>query len=247
MTDTNILNPGSFITIRFKSQPPATRFAPEWDFHIGEKNIVESVDVDSLTTYLLEQEKVIVEKYPAGSDGSTKLGPKSVTARFQHFNLMAFDHPEIQALKKSVRRFTKEFCLDIFGMTYRQPTLYIRSWFNVMRKGQRIQKHLHSLHPHTYLGGHFTVACDNSSTIYVNPYDHADIPRIEERVIGENETYESGSFYRAVNVPGKLTLFPNYVPHFTTKHMAETERITIAFDITPLPKGLERRDSYVKL
>ena len=90
MTDTNILNPGSFITIRFKSQPPATRFAPEWDFHIGEKNIVESVDVDSLTTYLLEQEKVIVEKYPAGSDGSTKLGPKSVTARFQHFNLMAF-------------------------------------------------------------------------------------------------------------------------------------------------------------
>ena len=30
-----------------------------------------------------------------------------------------------------------------------------------------------------------------------------------------------------------MTLFPSWLPHSTTKHMENVERITIAFDIVP--------------
>lgn len=231
------LKPGEWRGISFQSAEPQTPFAPEWRFTIGEKDVSNRVDVVAFRDYLLEKEQELISKYPAGSDGSTKLGPNSVTSRFEHFNLMTFDHPCVHALKAQIKKFHRQYCKSVVSLTYRDPgRMRIRSWFNVMRKGQRIQKHLHSMHAHTYLGGHFTVACDNSSTIYVNPYDHANTPDIERRIFKQGEGYDTQSFYNGVNVPGKLTLFPNYLPHFTTKHMSDTERITIAFDITPIPQ-----------
>ena len=33
------------------------------------------------------------------------------------------------------------------------------------------------------------------------------------------------------NTEGKLTLFPNYIPHFTTEHRSYSYRITLAFEL----------------
>ena len=43
-----------------------------------------------------------------------------------------------------------------------------------------------------------------------------------------------GQVYHAENVPGKLTLFPNYIPHYTSIHQEDFPRITIAFDLYPV-------------
>ena len=49
-------------------------------------------------------------------------------------------------------------------------------------------------------------------------------------------------FFEENNRPGLLTLFPSYLPHYTTTHYAFNPRITIAMDIalkSPSPNWIE--------
>lgn len=231
----NKMHPGDARIISFESDQPQTPFAPQWSWKVGEKLISKGrVNTDSLRDYILEKEKEIIAKHPPDSDGQTGLGAKSLTARFKYYNAMEWDHPEIKNLKKEIVKFHKQFVKQAIGVGYNPPKgIRIRCWANVMRRGERIKKHLHSLHPHTYIGGHFTVACNETATIYVNPFDHSDEQSILRRV-KNGETLSSQSLYPAENVVGKLTFFPNYVPHMTTPHRSDEERITMAFDLTPL-------------
>ena len=48
----------------------------------------------------------------------------------------------------------------------------------------------------------------------------------------DGEEY-SDSLYAATNTEGQLTLFPSYIPHFTTEHRSDSDRITLAFEIVP--------------
>ena len=34
-------------------------------------------------------------------------------------------------------------------------SLYIKGWFNIMKKNEKIKPHAHGVHPDIYLGGHF--------------------------------------------------------------------------------------------
>lgn len=200
---------------RFVSEPPKTPFAPCWEYYIAE--VMLDIDCDALSTLILEKEKQIIATYPSDSDGYTGLGSNSLTSRFKYFNVLNWDHPEISKVHRGIKKFHAMYYEHVVG-NYKPPKLYIRCWANVLRCKQSIKKHVHSIHPHTYIGGHIAIKCDDTSTVYVNPYDHA-----------------NGLHY-SKNVPGKLTLFPNYIPHYTTEHKSEEERITIAFDITPLDK-----------
>ena len=94
-------------------------------------------------------------------------------------------------------------------------SLYIKGWYNVMRKNEQIEPHAHGFNPDIYLGGHFCVSCENTSTYYINPINQINKP----------DAYDSK------NTPGKLTLFQNYIPHYTNKHKGKKERVTIAFDL----------------
>ena len=93
--------------------------------------------------------------------------------------------------------------------------MWIQCWANVLRHGEEMKPHIHATHKYTYLGGHITVQSENTSTIYINPINQINNP----------ETYES------INTVGKLTIFQNNIPHYTTKHLGKRERISIAFDI----------------
>ena len=84
-----------------------------------------------------------------------------------------------------------------------------------MKENEYIKPHAHGWDSDTYLGGHFCVNCKNTSTYYINPINQLCDP----------ETYKS------LNKPGKLTLFQNFIPHYTDKHKGENKRITIAFDL----------------
>jgi len=86
----------------------------------------------------------------------------------------------------------------------------------VLRKGQEILPHIHQTGPWTYLGGHVTVQCHDTSTIYINPINQINDPEL----------------YISYNHVGKITLFQHNIPHYTTVYNGESERITIAFDIS---------------
>ena len=197
--------------IRFVSEPPETVFAPVWDYSIAIKST--NINTEDLAKIILEKEKEIKEKYPNDwenyDDGDTGLGADSLTARFKHFNVLKWQEIPIVELHQEIRVFHDEYFAQVIGSE--PPPLKVRCWANVMRKGQQIKKHAHATHPHTYLGGHFCVTADNTSTAYMHPYNHED--------------------YLVENKPGELTLFPNYLSHYTTVHESDTPRISIAFDL----------------
>ena len=196
--------------MNFRSEVKRTPFAPEWSYFIVENNL-KDVDCKQLYNFLMKKEKQIM-KLKKSNNGFTGL-TNHTTTRHESYNVFNFKNKEIKKLKNEIIKTHNEF---IFRLGLKPVTdLYAKGWFNVMREDEYIKPHAHSFDPDTYLGGHFCVSCENTSTYYINPVNQINMP----------ESYDSK------NIPGKLTLFQNYVPHYTNKHKGRKERITIAFDL----------------
>ena len=199
---------------RFVSEPPVSPYAPQWDFRVG-NSMCEDIDTNSLTKFLLSKEKEI-KKLPIVSDfdGYTGLGSNSTTSRAQQYNIFSWNHSEIRKLKSNI---AKNIILYNDECGNKTPQLWIQCWYNVLRFGQSIKPHSHSVTPICYLSGHFNVQVNNTSTVYMSPINQLNDPEVID----------------IKNIPGKLTLFPSYIFHYTTPHYSFKPRITIAFDISP--------------
>lgn len=198
--------------LSFESKPKISPFAPEWKFYMCEEQL-EGIDWNHISQLILKKEKEIIANTPVGNDGYTGLGTESLTSRYKYFNVFAWEDDEIQKLRSKIKE-THDAFLKLFGISI-QP-VWIQCWANVMRQGQKIKTHVHTVGPDCYLGGHVTIQCNNTSTVYVNPINVL------------NDPMEHNS----INVPGKLTLFQNCIPHYTTTHYGKQERISIAFDLS---------------
>tara|TARA_R100001086_G_scaffold242889_1_gene171100 strand:- start:61 stop:765 length:705 start_codon:yes stop_codon:yes gene_type:complete len=205
----------------FRSAPRQNVFAPAWEFPIAEDKIT-TVNFKKIAKLVLEKEKLMLKSSKKKqafigpfieTDGYTGLGKKSLTSHYASYNLLDFKHPEIKKLKKAILESHARFLEALKIPLY--PELYIQCWANVMRKGEQIKAHIHSVLPDTYLGGQINVQVQDTSTWYINPVNQ----------INDPELYESR------NEVGKLTLFQNCVPHYTDKQVSTTPRITIAFDL----------------
>jgi hypothetical protein len=191
----------------FSSDRPMTPFAPTWNYSILEKDISNIIDIEKYKNLILKLEKKVIEEYPFTSDWSTGLGEDSMTSRSDNFNLLKIEGTEdlAYAIKTSANELIESIGLD------KEESLYVQCWSNVMRKGQKINRHKHYPTPYCYLGGHVTINANNTNTYYENPY-----------------VYDT---YASENVPGTITIFPNWIEHYTDTTNEDEERITIAFDI----------------
>jgi hypothetical protein len=200
--------------INLKSKDPQTFFAPTWSWYLGESHISPLTEqmYHDVSALVLEKEKEIISQFQATNDGYTGLGENSLTARFEKFNVFSWDHFLIDYLKQEIFFRYLDF-LNATGAPRRK--VWIQCWANVLRDGQAVAAHLHGVHPYTYLGGNLVISCNNTSTVFVNPINQINEP------VG----------YESINEPGKLTLFQNCIPHYTTMHTGPNERITIAFDL----------------
>ena len=202
----------------FKSKPPLTPFAPQWDYSFGYENISNLIDCPKIANLILSKEKNIIRKFPptdfvSSVDGYTGLGPKSLTSRYGYYNLIDWPEIEIKTLQDRIVEFHQKFLKELNIKI--SNTLLIKGWANVMRKGEKINPHLHDVQPNAYLSGHVTIQCENTSTYYINPVNQLNEPEVKQ----------------LKNVPGEITLFPTCMPHYTSLHQGLKERITIAFDI----------------
>ena len=203
---------------RFHSSPPVSPYAPKWDFRVG-TSFCEDVDTNSLSNFLLSKENE-VKKLPSSvdadgkmSDGNTGLGSKCTTAKFQSYNILSWNHPEIRKLKSNI---AKNIILYDGECGNKTPNvLWIQCWYNVLRFGQKISPHHHSVDPNSYLSGHFNVQVNDTSTVYMSPINQLNNPEVID----------------IKNKVGDITLFPSYIFHYTTRHYSFKPRITIAFDI----------------
>jgi hypothetical protein len=193
-----------------------TFFAPEWNYFIFE-SFLENIDFENLTNFILSKKEYILKlplsKTSGNTDGYTNLGKDSTTARYSKYNVLAWNNDQIKKIKKQIIDFHNEI-LNIM----KQPlvkNLYAQCWVNIMSKGQQVSPHMHLATPDTYLGGHISIQCENTSTYYINPVNQLNEPEV----------------YQSKNKNGKITLFQNCIPHYTDIHNSDTPRITIAFDI----------------
>jgi len=196
--------------IQFKSENKNNPLAPEWNYFICE-TIIENINLKNLSKYLLDKEKDIL-KLKISNDGYTGL-KNHTTTRHKEYNVFNFKNKEIDKLKKQIIETHNKF-IDALGLEL-PKVLYGKCWYNVMKKDEFIKTHAHGWDQDTYLGGHFCVQCDNTSTYYINPINQINEPKA----------------YQSKNEKGKLTLFQNFIPHYTDKHKGDEKRITIAFDL----------------
>jgi hypothetical protein len=199
-------------------EPLLSPFAPFWDFYIGNA-MVDSINLPELKRTILSKEREIKRIKPSYTedgkliDGHTGLGKNSTTSRFLSYNMLMWKTPEIDELRHQI--LNKVIMYNNLIGVQLPKKLWIQCWVNVLRFGQRIKPHLHCVDSTCYLSGHYTVQCNDTSTVYISP---------ENQI---NDPYE----INVENKPGLMTIFPSYVPHYTTRHYSFTPRITIAFDI----------------
>ena len=199
------------------SVPPQTPYCPSWDYSIGFKTL--PINVEKLSKSCLEKEREIKKlpiQYDMGKviDGHTGLGKNSTTSKFNVSpNVLGWDTPETNSLKKNIKSSIVEYNKQLGNTT--PQYLWVKCWVNIMRFGEKIQPHMHSVQNSCYLSANFTVQCDNTSTCYMNYINS----------INDPETYEEK------NQAGTLSIFPSCVPHYTTRHYSFKPRITIAMDI----------------
>ena len=203
--------------ISFKSPPRRNPLALEWEYHMIEDRI-EGIDFNHLAKVILSKEKELIKTLPVcvnkdSMDGYTGLGPNSLTSRYDSYNVLNWEDPECEKLKDAILKMHDQF-LKILRVD-RPNRIFCQCWANVLRKGEKMNPHLHGVDPDAYIGGHITVQCEDTQTIYINPPDQLNIK--EE--------------WKSTNIPGKITLFQQCIPHYTTEHKGDKERITLAFDL----------------
>lgn len=218
------------IPFRVSSAQPQTPFAPVWDYTIA-LSTCNDIDCASLSKLFLDKERevknlpVSIDNNGKFTDGYTGLGKNSTTSRFQHYNILTWNHPEIHKLKQNIISNLIEY--NKIQEINLPKNVYIICWYNVLRFGQKIKPHLHTTDPHCYLSGHFNIQVKNTSTVYMSPVNQL----VEPDVISSK------------NVEGEMTIFPSYIIHYTTPHYSFKPRITVAFDI----KHYKVDENWIKL
>ena len=194
----------------FSTKPlsPLGLGVPYWQW----RSDILTFDEKETCKFLLQTEKEIIKKHPPSADGGVYL-PYSLGARYKFFNFFNFEHPTAKVLQKFIRDNVKLF-LQEFPNKFDTSQLAISCWYNVLRKWEKIAYHAHADNSNlgeSFISGHLTVACEDTSTHYYS-------------MCKKNH-------WKIKNVPGSRILFPSYIPHETEVHYGEHPRIMIAFDI----------------
>ena len=201
----------------FETKKPCNPFVPDNRFVILSGPCFTIKECLEIKDYLLQKETELLKKYPhpmkGAGDGYTGLGDDSITARFPYFSVLDFEHVFVEKIKQSILEYMQDIC-DITKIDW-HSRLFAHSWFNVMRSGQKIDFHSHGFHEDILYGFHITIATENTSTIYHNPFDTKQIIEVPNHI-------------------GAITLFPNYISHQTTRYDGNDVRISIAGDIVEL-------------
>ena len=200
----------------WKSEPPLTPVAPDYAHYILEKNIFSEEECNEWNEYLMEQESILFDKFRTSNYGvQNRERGTTITSRHRDFNLLKLDFHGISKLKKALFEGIQTL-LGVSGNTHWQETLYVNSWFNVLRQGDGMDIHLHGYNKNTFYGFHVTInATQPSFTSYYHPVKFQ-----EDAVHNPNKI-------------GNMTIFPNFIPHEVSLNKYETPRITIAGDIMP--------------
>jgi len=212
--------------VHFVNEKLLTPFAPSWNYFIAEK-LISNINSNRLKNYLLSRQQEVLSIEDNLDDGGTGLGNDTTTVRYRSYNIFSWYQPDINILKQEIFSMCSNYHMKL-GVK-KPPQLGLKGWMNIMKKGDRIEIHNHGFKSDSYLSGNFIVSCNNTKTVYNNPFQQYVKENKLLRMVEEDE--DDPTYYASKNTEGKLTLFPNYIPHFTTEHRSYSYRITLAFEL----------------
>jgi len=193
---------------RLKSHTPITPYAPGWDAPLGFSQWGASDKVDTIRNFLLEKEEEVL-KLPWQGQGRTGLDEDKVTTRYGRYHVFDFadECPELEDLLQWIR----QQWVDFIKMDCTEPyPLHFTCWYNILRKGDKIDLHRHCAGERTYLSANMHLDdYKDSKTVYEHMEMAISLP----------------------NVKGGLTFFPGYVEHYVPVYDGEQPRVSLAMDI----------------
>ena len=184
-----------------KSNLPKTELAPNYKYVILESELKDT-NLILLREEILNREKQITD------------GRNISKSRYRFFDKNFWHKPIIQSLDNEI----KEHVIKYLGYQLLDVPneLYIQSWVNVMRNDQSIDIHQHDYTEHSFISGNICITTQDTKTHYINPNNYFTLNK---------------QAHHSENIPGKITIFPSTLPHYTDEYKGDKERITIAFDI----------------
>ena len=212
--------------IHFVNEKLKSPFAPTWNYFIAEK-LLSNIQCTRLKNYLLSKQQEVFAIKNNLDDCGTGLGNETTTARSGSYNIFTWDQPDINILKKEIASMCNNYHERVTGKKILKFGL--AGWMNIMKKGDRIELHNHAFSNDSYLSGNFTVSSNDTKTVYNNPFSQYTKENVLVKMVEDG--VDDPSYYSSKNIDGKLTLFPSYIPHFTTEYKSDNYRITLAFDL----------------
>lgn len=171
--------------------------------------------VQEIAAFLLSKEQYIIDTYPFvsyfGTDDPTLDTPGNlVTTRSGTYNVFQFvnECPVLETLKTFLVAEYKNYLITKNYMNY-VVNPAINCWVNVIREGESIRYHKHSGHEMSFVSGTMVLQAEATNTWY---------------------KFDDGELMRVPNVPGKVSIFPCNVLHWTDMHYGNNPRVTLGFD-----------------
>jgi hypothetical protein len=180
-----------------------------------------------LARLVLEREQAIKRDNPPAFVAGEENIEDSLTSRYYAFNVLTWPEP-------AARTLAAFFKASYLGMLDEMPLLrrekvYIQCWANTVRRGESIKIHNHGA-PGSYVSGNIPIQVKNHQDSFTH-------------FILESKVEESAARFSLDNRPGKLTIFPSWLYHYTDPWPHDEVRITIAFDIVN-QEVFDRQASY---
>lgn len=194
-------------TIFHQENDPLTPFAVKYSISVLHEQVLTDEECVSLTQTILEKEGDIIKANPdVRNDAGTGLGGDSLTAKFAAYNMLQWEDNEVCMKIKEKLRY------GIEKMFSPHEKVYAQMWGNVLRRGQAMRPHQHACDEYSFLSANICLQANGTQTVYQNPYGL------------DNIAFD--------NKPGFLTIFPEYLIHWTTTHNhGMVPRVTLGVDI----------------
>lgn len=133
------------------------------------------------------------------------------TVHWTKYNIFSWQEDAPKFLLTEIVSKYKRFFIEL-GLPY-EENLWINGWVYPQKKGMYLKPHNHATHQNSFLSGNVVLTNNNTTTDYDIPY------------VSINE-----GLFKIKNEPGKITLFPSYLPH-SVDTLEDNERYSIAFDL----------------
>lgn len=197
---------------------PVQPLSPNWKLPMFHCQLVGS-DLErfneDLKKLVLEQEERFLQYSEPSKRQEEKHPNVDLTSAYEDYNFFYVNHPAAETLFYYFRDAAKEFARAL-NIVHGMP-MNILCWANALYPDQNdsMGEHAHQGEMEiTYMSGNYCVtAGEDTATVFDMPGLGANIAHVQ-------------------NKPGQLTLFPQWVDHWTTPFRREDDvRITIAADI----------------